>query len=62
MIVPRLIEELLKVPMHFGVIFRHCNLEIWDPSKFPINISLLTTQRGPWRHSCASNCILLVWI
>ena len=43
MIVAGLIEILLVGSMHSCVVFASCDLEVGDPSKFTIDITLLST-------------------
>lgn len=62
MIVFRLIKELLICFVHLCVIFAGCYLEVRDPCKLTINVSLLTTERRPGRHTSPANSILLVGV
>jgi len=62
MIVAGLVKILLISLMVLGVVLTGRHLEIGYPSKFTINISLLTAKRGPGRHTSSSYCIFLVGV
>jgi hypothetical protein len=60
MIIARLVKELFIVFVILVVILRCSDLEVGNPGELSIYVSLLTSQRGPGRHSGASNCVFLV--
>ena len=60
MIVFRLIKELLICPVHLCVIFAGCHLEVRNPCKLTIYVSLFTTEGGPGRHAGPAYSILLI--
>ena len=59
MIIFRLVEELLEVSVHLDIVLACSDLEIGDPSELTIDVSLLSSKRGPSRHASASDCIFL---
>ena len=59
MVIFRLVEELLEVSVHLDIVLACSYLEIGDPSELTVDVPLLSTQRGPSRHTSASDCIFL---
>ena len=62
MVIARLVKEFLVVTMHAHIVLRCGNLEVWDPSELTVDVALLTSERGPWRHASASDSILFIGV
>ena len=62
MIVLRLIKKLLVGPVHLCVVLACGNLEVRNPSKLTVDVSLLATERRPRRHAGTANSILFIGI
>ena len=61
MVVSWLIEEFFVGCMHFDIIFRKLDIEVWNPTEFTIDISVLVHLRPFW-HPSTSYLIQLIRI